>query len=150
MKFPFFKQETQYTCGAASMRMALAFLGIEKTEKQVARLLHTNKVRGTWHESFPKAAERFKLNYFVQRNSSIEGMKMLQKHGFVIIVSHMALQEEKEGHYAVLKKIGKDSISFFDPWFGENKKYSLNTFNRIWKSDPKFDNEKKWLFAVKK
>jgi len=40
----YYKQETNYTCGAAAMRMALEFFGIKKTEKRIAKLLSTNKI----------------------------------------------------------------------------------------------------------
>ena len=45
MAFPFHKQETNYTCGSAAMRMALESAGIKKSEKQVEKLLSTNKIR---------------------------------------------------------------------------------------------------------
>ncbi|MBN2368173.1 C39 family peptidase, partial [Candidatus Woesearchaeota archaeon] len=38
---PYHAQQTNYTCGTASMRMILEYFGIKKTEKQLARILHT-------------------------------------------------------------------------------------------------------------
>lgn len=104
MTFSFHKQETTYTCGAASMQMALSLCGIKKSEKQVAKLLSTNKVRGTWHESFPIVAEKFKLNHVSLRNATITDLKLYQKKNFAVIVCYF-YPTEKVDHYSVLKKL---------------------------------------------
>ena len=108
-EIPFYKQETKYTCGPASMRMALEFCGIKKSEKQIAKLLKTNKIRGTWHKSFTSVAEKFKLNYIAFRNASISDLKQFQKNGFVIILCYFCKEEEFD-HYSVLKKINRKNI----------------------------------------
>ena len=149
MFFPFHKQETKYTCGSASMRMALESAGIKKSEKQVEKLLRTNKVRGTWHKDFSRLAEKYLLNYVTKRNSSINDLVEYQKKGFTIIICYF-YPSEKVDHYSVLKKIDKHFIYFWDPWFGPEHKYSLKYFKTVWKSDPKYDNEKRWFFALKR
>lgn len=148
-QFPFHKQETNYTCGAASMRMALEFCNIKKSEKQVVKLLRTNKVTGTWHKSFPIIAEKFRLNHISIRNATINDLKECQKKGFAVVICYF-YPPEKVGHYCVLNKIDKNFIHLRDPQFGPEHKYSLNYFKKIWKSDPRYDNEKRWFFAVKK
>lgn len=149
MKFPYYKQETKYTCGAAAMRMILECLGIKKTEKQIVKLLGTNQVRGTWNKDFPILVEKYKLNYTVRRKASIKDMKSCLKQGYYIIVCYF-YPPEKVDHYSVVKKIDTKNIYFWDPWFGPNHSYSLKKFKTIWKCDKRFDNEKRWLFAVKK
>ena len=131
------------------MRMALESCGIKKSEKQIAKLLGTNKVRGTWHKNFPIVAEKFNLNYVVMRNATIDDLKEYKKKGFVVVICYF-YPPEKMDHYSVLKKIDNEYIYFWDPFFGEEHKYLLTYFKKIWKSDPKYDNEKCWFFAVKK
>jgi len=65
------------------MRMALESIGIKKGEKQLVKLLRTNKIRGTRISSFPQLAEKFKLNYTVKRNATIQDLKRYQKEGYV-------------------------------------------------------------------
>ena len=149
MKFPFHKQETKYTCGAAAMRMALEFCGIKKSERQVVKLLGTNKVRGTWLKSFPLAAEKYKLKYVVNSNSSIQNLKKLQKEGYTIIICYY-YPPKKVDHYSVLRKIDSENIYFWDPWYGPEHKYTLRYFRRIWKADPRYEKEKGWFIAMKK
>jgi|SRR3989344_4447793 len=145
----FCRQETRYTCGAACMRMAIECCGIKKSEKQVARLLSTNKVSGTKNRSFPVVAEMFRLNHLSLKNAAIDDLRRYQQQGYVIIVSYL-YKPENVGHYAIMKKVTKKNIYFWDPYIGQNHKYPLPYFKKIWKSDPKFDNERRWLFAAKK
>lgn len=148
-QFSFNKQEKNYTCGAASMKMALEFCGIKKSEKQVAKLLRTNKIRGTWPKNFPIVAEKFRLNHISMRNATINNLKEYKKKGFVIIICYFCPSEQFD-HYSILKNIDAKYIYFLDPLFGKEHKYSLSHFKKIWKSHPKYDNEKHWFFAVKK
>lgn len=149
MKFPYHKQETNYTCGAASMRMVLENFGIKKTEKQIVKLLGTNKVRGTWIKNFPIVAEMFKLNYVVKRNATIADLKKYFNEESVLIINYF-IPADKVDHYSVLKKIDNNNIYFFDPFYGPEHKYSLSNFKRNWRSDPKWEKEKSWFIAIKK
>jgi hypothetical protein len=45
--FPLYKQETPYTCGPASVRMCLAFLGHNLPEKEIAKRMGTSPLFGT-------------------------------------------------------------------------------------------------------
>jgi len=149
MAFNYHKQETKYTCGAASMRMALESIGIKKGEKQLVKLLRTNKIRGTRISSFPQLAEKFKLNYTVKRNATIQDLKRYQKEGYVIIVDYF-FPKEKVDHYSILRKIDSNFIYFWDPWFGPEHKYNLSYFKKVWKCDLRYDPEKAWFIAIKK
>lgn len=145
----FYKQEIDYTCGAASMRMALESCNIKKSEKQIVKLLRTSKSKGTWNKDFPVVAEKFKLNHVSMRDAAINDLKEYQKKGFAIIIGYFH-PIEKFGHYAVLKKIDSKKIYLLDPYFGDKHSYDLDYFKKIWKNDPKHDGENHWFFAVKK
>ena len=149
MVFVPYRQETNYTCGATSMRMALEKLGIERSEKQLARMLHTNKIIGTWHKDFSRVSEKYKLDYVVERKTTVRDLKKYQKDGYTIIVCYFC-PYRKVDHYSVLKKIDSTFIYFYDPWWGPKHKYRLTYFNRIWGSRQEHDKEKRWFFAVKK
>ena len=148
MTFPFYKQETVWTCGPAVMRMSLEKLGIKKSEKQLIKILKTNKIKGTSNKDFSRVAEQYKLNYIVKRNSTIEDLKYFSKKRYILIFCYY-YPKEKIGHYSILKKIDYKFIYFYDPYFGKNHKYNLKYFNKIWKCNPKHDNEKHWFFGVK-
>lgn len=146
-KIIFHKQETCWTCGPAVMRMALEGMGIKKSEKQLARILKTNKIRGTWPKDLPRIAEKYSLNYAIKRNATIEDLKYFKKQGYFIIICYY-IPKDKVDHYSILKKIDSEYIYFYDPWFGPDHKYSLKYFLKIWKSDPKYENTKRWFIAL--
>jgi len=143
MKIPYFKQETEYTCGAACVRMILASMGVKKTEKQIVNLLKTNKRKGTWHKMIPKLAEKYKFDYVVERNGKMSDLRNYYKKGWKIIICYLS---DKIPHYSVLRKINWHSIYLFDPAFSPNHWYFINNFKRIWKDD----EEKRWFIAIKK
>ncbi|MDD5254255.1 MAG: C39 family peptidase [Candidatus Nanoarchaeia archaeon] len=151
-RFPYHKQETGYTCGAASMRMILEYLGIKKSERQIAKLLETNKVRGTWPKYFPELAERYKLDYIVERKATIKDIKHLLNEGYLVIICYF-YEAGNVDHYSVVKKIDSKYIYFWDPDpnCGPEDKYSISYFEKIWKTDPRYqDKERRWIFAMKK
>lgn len=149
MAFKYHEQETEFTCGPAVMRMILSNYGIDKREKEIAKILRTNKVRGTYLKELPRLAEKYRLSYVVKRNSDINDLRVLDKLKFIIIVCFFDMKT-REGHFAVMKEITKNSISFWDPYWGPHRKFSIAYFNRIWWLGPSDEPDRRWLFAIKK
>ena len=147
MQILFYKQQTDYTCGPASMRMILSALKIKKSEKELAQLLKTRRKTGTKNKSFSLLAKRLNLPSIAKKNSSFQELKAYQNKNYLIILNYFH-PEEKIGHYAVLKKIDKKYIYLLDPAFGKNHKYSLAEFKKIWKG--KHEKTRRWFFALKR
>jgi predicted double-glycine peptidase len=145
----YFKQEKPYTCGAASTRMVLSSLGINKSEMEVENELRTNNIRGTWTYSFAKLLKKYNLTFVEKSNFNINELKKLLEDGYKIIVCFFT-EDTKEDHYSVVKKIDDKDIYFLDPFFGPEHKLSLEYFDKVWHSDHRFEDVKKWLIAVKK
>lgn len=144
MKIKYHKQETNYTCGPACMEMVLGSLGIKKSEKQISRLLKTNKRKGTWHKYLPELAERYKLDYIVERNGTIADLKRYLKNNWRIIV---CFYYGGVAHYSVVRKINWHSIYLIDPIHSDNHHYFIPSFKKRWKDDEK---EIRWFVAIKK
>lgn len=148
MQIPFYAQETSWTCGPASMKMALEKLGIRKEEKELARVMKTTKKHGTDHKYFATAAKKFKLAFRVKTNSSLKNVKELLDDGWLVIINYFD-EREKEGHYAVAVRVEKNKLFINDPWNkkGKNVCFSGKKFESIWYDE---EGETGWLFAVKK
>ncbi len=147
--FPYYKQKTEYTCGPASMKMALEHFGIKRSEEELASTLRTERKVGTSEHDMIMCADFFKMNYAVKRNASFEDLERLQKEGYVTILRYY-LPWEKIDHYAVFKKVDRGRIYLWDPCYGPDRSYSLNYFSKIWKFDPKIGKDKNhWLLALK-
>lgn len=130
-------QNTDYTCGIACMQM---LTGI--SEQKLIKLMKPNKKTGTMNKAFPELAEKFRLNYIVERNSDWDILKNLHKHGYKLIVCYW-IAEEKTGHYAVVKSVGT-GITLMDPYYGAHLKLSKKDFVKKWYGT----EEKRWLFGI--
>ncbi len=141
----YFKQSKDWSCGPACVRMVLASLGIKKSEKEIARLMHANKLVGTRFREFPALFEKLKLSYVVRRNGSVEEIKEFFPW-CKVIVAYWVPGEETD-HYAVVRKIDKRKIYLLDPWFGPKHSLSLSYFKKRWFG---VGNTKRWFIAVRK
>jgi len=146
---PYFRQETDFSCGPAVMRMMLAGIGIRISEKKLAGLLGTTAKDGTGQKAFPMLAERLGLSYAVGRKSSLEELGRMQKQGYFVIV-YFFCGQEKEFHYAVLKRLGKSRVFLADPCLGPGHSIGRKEFERDWRSDLRVEKENRWFFALKK
>ena len=145
-KIPYYSQEKNWTCGPAAMRMVLSSMGIKKTEKELIRLMDTNKQRGTKHKAFSALAEYLKLNYIVQRNATINDLRKVLRLGYYVILCYFD-PKRNVGHYAILKRLGLRFIYILDPT-PPPEKFSLPYFKSIWFS--RDDKEKGWFIGLKK
>lgn len=143
MKIPYLKQETNYTCGAACMRMILASMNIKKSEKQISNLLKTNKKIGTWHKQIPELAEKYKLDYIIERKGKISDLRKLLKEKWKIIICYIY---NKEPHYSIIKKINWHSIHLINPANKNKDRYLIPSFKKRWRDK----EDKKWFAALKK
>jgi predicted double-glycine peptidase len=149
MAFPYHMQETEYSCGAASMRMILSYFGIDKSEAQVRKFVGSKPDGGTYFAGFLNTAKKLKLKYVCEENSSISRLKSLLEDSYQIIVCYYDVKD-KTDHYAVVKKIDSGYIHFYDPWYGAYHKYTKAYFRRIWHTRKRKDEAKRWFIAIKK
>ena len=140
-------QERTWTCGPAALRIALRLLKIRKTEQHLARLLKTNKIRGTANKNFIKVAKYYKLAYITKSKSSIKELSRLSKEGYKIIVCYFSVINNS-AHFAVVKKITSKHIYLLDPSLGPRLRYKKNYFVKTWVSQR--DKDKRWFIALKK
>lgn len=147
-KIQYFKQQTNYSCGAAVVRSILASLNVKKSEKEISRLLFTNKQRGTYTKNLINLIKELKLKYKTKSNSSISELKKFLNQDYLIILLYY-LEKDKTDHYAIIKNISKDKIYLLDPYLGPDTSYKITEFNKIWHSDKRFEHKNKWFLAIK-
>ncbi len=73
-------------CGPVSLKILLAYYGVKKTEKELARLCRTDKYLGTSNEAIKKAAEQLGFKVKMKSNSSFRDIEMWLKRGVPVIV----------------------------------------------------------------
>jgi ABC-type bacteriocin/lantibiotic exporter with double-glycine peptidase domain len=146
---PHYKQETNYTCGPACMRMALASFGIVKSEKWLAGKMRTSKKNGTPYASFPGVARRLGLDFVQEEKSSLATVTGLIRKGFVVIVCILC-KDDKSGHYAILARRSEKKVFLLDPWAGDVHPCPMPCFFKSWTAGGTVSPKPRWLFAVKK
>lgn len=143
----YYKQETDWSCGASSLRNALSNLGVEINEEDLVKLLKTNERRGTHAEMFQNIRE-LNLDFFIKENVSVTEVKEFQNKGYQIITGFYVLDEFVD-HYTLIKKIKNNEIIMQDPWFGDNYNMSLERFESVWYLDPKYEDKKRWIVGIR-
>lgn len=140
------RQQKDYTCGPACMKMVLSEMGRNISEKTLEKELKTSPKSGTGIRAFCRLARKMGMKAFSKKNSSIREMKSLLKDNFIIVCYYY--KPEKTGHYAIVKRFSAEKIYLIDPWCGPNCSYSIEKFRKIWHSTPKAVMYKRWICAI--
>lgn len=146
-KVPFYKQDTDYTCGPASLQMVLSFFNDHKSEACIAKKAHTDKEAGTAHKWMIEVAEREGFYCYVNNNSSLEELKNFIGTGLPVIV-HFTEPSGEESHYSVIKGFGKKQLILNDPWNGKDFKIKEKDFLSRWHGNVANNNYKKWMMVI--
>ena len=145
-----YKQTTSYSCGPACMKMLLSALGITKSEAYLIKVLKANHTLGTSSKNFPKYVSKRGIewvrHYGMTPQDSIKTLKRLSKFYTMMICFYD--RRSKEGHYAVVKRVGSRYIHLLDPAYGSNVKINLATFKQLWSTEY-FGKETCWMFGIK-
>lgn len=151
MKFPYHKQNTDYTCGPASLRMVLECFGIKKSEKELVKALKTTKSRGTKPQQFQLAVEQTDLDYVVGTKANVFYLKKLLTEKFIFIVLYFYPPEQCH-HYSVVKKIDSKFIYFWNPDddFGPVSKYKIKDFETLWNKTSTNFRKPGWFVGIRK
>lgn len=148
----FYKQEQEYTCGPACMRMILASKGINYSEKELEVLMETipelSLNGGTKCAAFSKVAKMFNLDYVLGENSNIEMLKKLLNEKAIVVILFMQRSNIGDyGHFSIVRKISEDKIYLADPDEQDNFPMKLSEFLQEWYSES--EDKTQWFFAVK-
>lgn len=128
------RQTTKYSCGPSSLRMVLAYFGINKSEKYLIKLSGCKSSIGVSGEGILKAAKSLGFNGFIKDNADIKDIKYyVNKKKIPIIVDWFSHTEASiDGHYSVVAYINRKKIFLADPEFGKIRHLDLVTFKRVW------------------
>ncbi len=152
---PYFKQEKDYLCGPATLRMVLAFFNQTESEKKLAKLAGLTEAMfkkvGTPNDKMAELtktiAKKKNLFAYVKNRADLKTVKKLIRRKIPVIVNYIE-PVYQEGHYAVI--VGYNSkikrIILADPLHGKNFSLKENDFISRWKSG--YDNKTRWLLVL--
>lgn len=141
---PFYQQDTNYSCGAASLQMVLAYWGIFESEKTLMKHMHTNKVVGTRRNDIEEEARKCGLYVYVNESANLEEIGYFLHRKIPVLVRFLERSPSQEEHYAVVTGFGKSFITLKDPWHGPKIRYEREHFIEKWKGQGMVA----WLMAV--
>lgn len=144
-KVPFFKQDTDYSCGAAALQMVFGFHHKVVSEKELIKELRSAKDVGTSHSALITRAKQEGFFVYTNNQSSLEEIAFFIKQELPVIV-HFIEPSGNEGHYAVVININNDHITLNDPWNGEGFIMTRQAFEERWESSD--HKNKKWLMII--
>lgn len=126
-------------CGPASLKIVLNYYGVEKSEKELAKLCEHDRDLGVDDEGIKRAAESLGFNIKIKNNSSFKDIeKWLDKKAPVIVNwftrgrQDYLESEVADGHYSVVAGLDEKHIYLQDPEIGKIRKIKRDDFMKVW------------------
>ena len=146
LAIPFYRQKKHYTCGPAVLRMALAALGIRKTEEYLAKISGTSS-SGTGNYGLSRALRKLKLSYTSGYRMAYKDLLPATKKGVVIVdwmpqlifpehpefINSEEFNPKHDAHYAIVIAAGPSFIMLQDPVLGRRVRLPRTQFVRAWR-----------------
>ena len=146
LNVPYFKQETAYTCGAATLRMVLAFYGKTFSEEEIGKEIGTNEATGTERARMGEIIKQHALSPRERSDASLEDLRFLYTEGLPSIVRFTEPSQNVD-HYGVVVGIDETYIFIHDPWNGPEMVLELGKFLVRWPC-PHIKGQTCWLLGV--
>ena len=126
-------------CGPASLKMVLAYYGIEKTEKELAKFCGTEAELGTNDVSLQKAAESLGMKVEIHNNASFDDIQSWLDKKVPVIVDWFSRGRSDypdsavaDGHYSVVVGLDDENIYLQDPEIGSLRTIKKDDFMKVW------------------
>ena len=126
-------------CGPASLKIVLDCYGVEKSEKELAKLCGTKKDLGTDDQGIKRAAERLGFKVQIKNNSNLKDIEKWLEKDVPVIVDWFtrgrrdyADSDVADGHYSVVAGLDEKYIYLQDPEIGKIRKLNREGFMTVW------------------
>lgn len=126
-------------CGPASLKMVLSYYGINKSERELAKLCETDKDLGTDDKAIEKAAKSLRFKVKIKNNSSFKDIEKWLNKDVPVIVNWFTRgrmdytdSDVSDGHYSVVCGMDDKNIYIQDPETGGIRKLDKEDFMTVW------------------
>jgi len=138
------RQATNYQCGPAALQSAMAALGVDIKQDELAAVARTSKTTGTTPRMLAKAAIKFGVPAKVVSRMEIADLKSFSEKGIPVIVLYQAWRDRgrpktdwkddwDDGHYSVVIDVDEENIYLEDPGMhGRREKIPHQEFLDRW------------------
>lgn len=136
---PFQETLHQSYCGPASLKIVLAYFGVEKSEEEIAELCGRDPELGTDDAGLKKAAENYGFKVEIKNNATFDDIQEWLQKGVPVIVDWFTRgradyldSEVADGHYSVIVGLDDKNIYLQDPEIGGMRTLDRNDFMKVW------------------
>ncbi len=126
-------------CGPATLKILLSYYGIDKTERELAKMAGWNKDLGIDDEGIKATAVALGFRVKIKNNSSFKDIEIWLEKGVPVIVDWFTRgrgdypdSETADGHYSVVMGLDDRFIYLQDPEIGKMRKIKRYDFMRVW------------------
>ncbi len=129
----YYKQEKNYTCGVACLRMVFSAQGLlDIDEDTLEEMVGCLPESGTHYDSMVSIAEKVGLDCIHKEGGTIKEIDELTKQGWSVVVAYSV----DVPHFAVYESCNDNHLFLCDPFFGEHQAHLKSKFERaIWGID---------------
>jgi len=134
-------QETLHgdMCGPATLKIILGYYGVDKTEKELAKIAGWKKGLGIDDKGMMKVAEKLGFMVVIKDNSNFKDIQKWLDREVTVIVNWFSRgrndypeSETADGHYSVAIGLDDKFIYLQDPEIGKLRKIKREDFMRVW------------------
>ncbi len=158
LSIPHRRQLNDYMCGPATLQMVLAFLGEQKSQRKIRKLMKASprelKSHGVDNYKMVRAIQRAGFYAYVNEYSNLDELKLFVKQGYPVVINYVE-PSHNDGHFAVVKGFNSllGTIILNDPWNGADftlseKQFLSRWHSEWWKSDNGYKGH--WLMVASK
>lgn len=126
-------------CGPATLKIVFSYYGIDKSEKELAKISGWDKDLGIDDKAIKKAAEQLGFKIKIKNNSTFKDIESWLKKGVPVIVnwftrgrSDYSDSAVPDGHYSVVAGLDDKFIYLQDPEIGKIRKLDKEDFLTVW------------------
>ena len=126
-------------CGPASLKIVLDYYGIEKSEKELAKLCIHNKNLRVDDEKIKRVAGSLGFKVKIKNSSNFKDIENWLDKKVPVIVNwftkgrqEYSESEASNGHYSVVAGLDEKYIYLQDPEIGKIRKIKRDDFMRVW------------------
>ena len=137
---PFQETLNAGVCGPASLKIVLAYYGVEKTEDELAERTHCSAERGTTAEELARVARELGFDVTTQNGATFADLANWLLKGVPPIVDwftrgrddYPADRVASDGHYSVITGLTDTHIMLQDPEIGAERTMAREVFEKVW------------------
>ena len=126
-------------CGPASLKMVLAYYGVERTESELAKLCGTDANLGTSDVGIKEAAEGLGFKVEIKNNSIFDDIQGWLDKKVPVIVNWFTRgrmdypeSDVPDGHLSVVVGLDDEYIYLQDPEIGKLRQIARDDFLKVW------------------